>query len=243
LEAQASRRSVPAATACWRKGELNVHDADQESRAAAAAAAGEGELSPQESLDLISEQRAGAVRSLYPSPVPMLSSWGAAWLLGFGACYLAQAGALPGWGAWVTLAGLSVLAMTVTARQLSRSRRGVTGPSRVVGAMYGWSWLLGCGGAFALNVGLTAQGMPERLQPLLWPGSTLLVVGVLYLAGGVAWQDRLIYGLGAWTLLVAAGSVAAGTPANFALMALAGGGGLLAAAAIAQRSGWWRGPR
>ncbi|MGE5132274.1 MAG: hypothetical protein ACM32E_05110 [Gemmatimonadota bacterium] len=212
-----------------------------------ASAADGGQFSPQESLALISEQRAGAFRSLSPNPVPILGSWGVAWLFGFGACYLASgrgsAAVLPGWAAWATLSGLSVAAMAITARQLRRSGRGVAGPSRTVAAMYGWSWALGCGGAYALNLGLASQGMPVRLLPLLWPASTLLVVGVLYLAGGVIWQDRLTYGLGAWTLLVAGVSVAAGPPANFAVLALAGGGGLLAAAAAAQRPHWWRVPR
>ncbi len=206
--------------------------------------ADDGHLSPQESLALISEQRAGAVRSLSPNPVPILASWGVAWLLGFGACYLtsgrASAAVLPGWAAWTVLSALSAAAMVITARQLRRSGRGVAGPSRTVGAMYGWSWALGCAAAYALNLGLTSQGMPVRLLPLLWPATTLLVVGVLYLAGGVLWQDRLTYGLGAWTLLVAGASVAAGPPANFAVLALAGGGGLLAAAAVAQRLSWWR---
>jgi hypothetical protein len=44
--------------------------------------------------------------------------------------------------------------------------------------------------------------------------------------------DRVQYGLGIWMLAVGAGSVQAGWPANFAILALAGGGGFLAAAAF-----------
>ncbi len=208
------------------------------------AVAGSG-LSPRESLDLISEQRAGAVRSLYPSPVPMFASWGVAWLLGFGAYYLAQPGGgrpvLPGWAPPATLLGLSLVAIVVTARQVSHSRRGVTGPSRAVGAMYGWSWALGSTVNYLINWGLASHGMPARLESLLWPATTLLTVGLLYLAGGLLWQNRLMYGLGAWTLLVAMTSVAVGVPANFALIALAGGGGLLTAAGLAYRARSCRG--
>ena len=57
-----------------------------------------------------------------------------------------------------------------------------------------------------------------------------MVAGVLYLAGGALFADRVQYGLGAWMLAVGAGSVQAGWPANFAVLALAGGGGFLAAA-------------
>ena len=47
-----------------------------------------------------------------------------------------------------------------------------------------------------------------------------MVAGVLYLAGGVLFADRVQYGLGAWMLAVGAGSVEAGWPANFAVLAL-----------------------
>jgi hypothetical protein len=218
-----------------------MHDAGPAQPPAAEQA---GRLSARESLALISEQRAGAVRSLYPSRVPMLASWGVAWLFGFGACYLAQPGrgapALPDWSASAILFGLSLVAVVVTARQFRRSGRGVTGPGRAVGAMYGWSWVLGSAVDYALNLGLASHGMPARLESLLWPVTTLLVVGLLYLAGGMAWQDRLMYGLGAWMLLVAVASVAVGVPANFALIALAGGGGLLTAAGLARRARRWR---
>lgn len=189
-------------------------------------------LSPQESLALISEQRDSAVRSLYPHAAPMLASWGASWLLGFGAFWLAAAKppVLPWWAAGTVLGALSVLAATVTGRQLMRGR-GVTGPSRAAGARYGWAWALGWAGVYAFNFGLMHDGLPARLAPVVWPGTSLLLAGVLYLAGGVIWQDRVNYGLGAWMLVVAAGGVFAGTPANFAVMALGGGGGLLAAAA------------
>lgn len=210
----------------------------------AALVSGDRGLSPQESLALIRAQRAGAVRSLSPNPVAILGSWGLAWLLGFGACYLASAArpgpASPGWAAYVVLDSLCAAAMVITVTQLRRSGRGVAGRSRAVAAMYGWSWALGCAAAYAVDFALASHGMPARLLPLLWPGTTLLVVGVLYLAGGAIWQDRLSYCLGAWTLLVAVASVAAGVPANFALLALAGGGGLLAAAVFALRGASWR---
>jgi hypothetical protein len=98
--------------------------------------------------------------------------------------------------------------------------------------MYGWSWSLAFAGVFALNIGLSQHGLPASLAPLLWPGSSAVVAGVLYLAGGALFADRVQYGLGIWMLAVGAGSVQAGWPANFAILALAGGGGFLAAAAF-----------
>jgi hypothetical protein len=196
-------------------------------------AAGE-EPSPQELLELIRTQHEGAARDLYVDPARILVSWGVAWALGFGAFYFASSRArwhfLPLWAAAVVLVTLSAVAIAGVVTQMARRGRGVQGPSRTAGARYGWSWLLAFAGVFALNIGLSQHGLPASLAPLLWPGSSAVVAGVLYLAGGVLFADRVQYGLGAWMLAVGAGSVQAGWPANFAVLALAGGGGFLAAA-------------
>jgi hypothetical protein len=198
-------------------------------------AAGE-ELSPQELLGLIRTQHDGAARDLYVDPARILGSWGVAWLLGFGAFYVASSRArwhfLPLWAAAVILGALSAAAVTGVITQLACRGRGVQGPSRTVAARYAWSWPLAFAGVVALNIGLSQHGLPASLAPLLWPGSSAVVAGVLYLAGGVVFADRVQYGLGAWMLAVGAGSALAGWPANFAVLALAGGGGFLAAAAF-----------
>ena len=198
-------------------------------------AAGE-QLSPQQLLELIRDQHENTARGLYVAPARILASWGGAWMLGFGAFYLASPGArwhvLPLWAAAVVLVTLSAAAVAVVISQMARRGRGVQGPSRTVGARYAWSWPLAFAGVFALNIGLSQHGLPASLAPLLWPGSSAVVAGVLYLAGGALFTDRVQYGLGAWMLAVGAGSVQAGWPANFAVLALAGGGGFLAAAAF-----------
>jgi hypothetical protein len=189
--------------------------------------------SPQELLDRIRTQQESAARDLQVDPAPMLLSWGVAWTVGFGAFYFASSRArghfLPLWAAAVILVALSAVAIAVVITQSARRGRGVQGPSRTTAAWYGWSWLLAFAGVSALNVGLSQHGLPASLAPLLWPGSSAVVVGVLYLAGGVLFGDRVQYFLGAWMLAVGAGSVLAGWPANFAVLALAGGGGFLAA--------------
>lgn len=194
------------------------------------------ELSPQQLLEVIRSQHEDAARGLYVDPARMLVGWGVAWTLGFGAFYFASSGArwhfLPLWAAAVVVATLSALAVAGIVAQVARRGRGVQGPSRTVSAWYGWSWPLAFAGVYALNIGLSRHGLPASLAPLLWPGSSAVVAGVLYLAGGLLFTDRVQYGLGAWMLAVGAGSVLAGWPANFAVLALAGGGGLLAAAAF-----------
>ena len=134
---------------------------------------------------------------------------------------------LPGVVAVVITSVLFVVAVVVSVVSGSRIGRGVHGPSRVVGAMYGWAWTLGFGALSVVNLRVTRMGLPPDAVTLLWSGSCLLLVGVLYLAGGALWQDRFQYGLGVWMLVTAAGSVVAGVPGNFAVLALAGGGGLL----------------
>ena len=196
----------------------------------------DGDLSPQESLDLIRSQQQGAARQLYPDPVPLLGVWGVTWLIGFGLCYFASSGGrwhvVPGWVAGVVFGVASVLAATYVAWHVASRGRGVQGPSRTIGAAYGWCWVLAFAGVFALDIGLTRAGLPPRLAPLLWPGTSAVVAGVMYLAGGLLFSDRVQFGLGGWMLAVGAGSVFAGWPANFAVLALAGGGGFLAAAAL-----------
>jgi hypothetical protein len=98
--------------------------------------------------------------------------------------------------------------------------------------MFSWCWPATLAGVFAFDLGLSRHGLPETTLSLLWPGSFLLVGAVLFLAAGVLFGDRAQFGLGLWSLAVAAGSTFAGRPGNFAVLALAGGGGLLLAAAF-----------
>lgn len=199
---------------------------------------GADRIAAQKTLDLIEAQGRTTAQSLSVNPVPILAAWGLAWLVGFGAVYLASQngpGPLgPMWLAVTILGVLFAIAMTVSICEGVRRGRGVEGPSREVVAMYGWGWTLALAALFAVNLGLAQHGLPRSLRPLVWSGSALLVVGLLYLATGIVWRDRVQYGLGVWTLIVGTASVSAGVPANFAVPSLAGGGGFLVATALAQ---------
>ncbi len=199
-------------------------------------------LSPAETLALIEAQRRVVARSLYVDPALILGAWGVAWLVGGGAVYLAAHGWLgtvaSNWLAGAIAGVLFAAAALVSFGEQVRRGRGVAGPSRRVAAVYGWSWLLAFAGVSALNLALQQQGLPTHLAPLLWTGTSLLAVGLLYLAGGMLWGSRLQYGLGLWVLATGAGSVAAGFPGNFAVLSLAGGGGFLVAAAVARARDW-----
>lgn len=190
--------------------------------------------SARESLALIEAQQLDAQRRLQPNVALFFAPWGAAYLLGFGAIFLTYPTAvplrLPGAVAAVITAVLFAAAVVTTAVAGARAGRGLRGPSQSAGTMYGWSWTLGFGALAAVNIGVTRLGLPDDAVTLMWSGSSLLLVGVLYLGGGALFQDRFQYGLGVWMLASGAGSVFAGVPGNFAVVSLAGGGGLLLAA-------------
>ena len=187
-----------------------------------------------ESLALIERQQREAQRALGVNPALIYGLWAGAYLLGFGAVFLTYPTAvplrLPGSVAGVIIATLFVAATVASITAGVRAGRGVRGPSRAAGAMYGWSWTLGFCTLAAVNTGVTRLGLPHEAVTLLWSGSSLLLIGVLYLAAGALFQDRFQYGLGLWMLVSAASSVFAGVPGNFAVVSLAGGGGLLLAA-------------
>jgi len=191
-------------------------------------------MSAGESLALIEQQQEQVQRKLMVNPMVFYGPWGAAYLLGFGSIFLTYPTVFP-WHLPGVLAGVvaGVLFAAATLSSVAtgvRAGRGMRGPSQAAGAMYGWSWTLGFCALTVVNVGVSRLGLPDDAVTLLWSGSSLLLVGVLYLAGGALWQDKFQYGLGVWMLVSGAGSVLAGVPGNFAVVALAGGGGLLLAA-------------
>ncbi len=193
------------------------------------------DLTAEESLALIEKQRGRVGRDLHPNAVLLFGAWGLAWGIGFAGVHLSARGwaGLPPPAAGLLFFALFVAALVITGVQVARSARGVRGVSSQVGAMYGWSWLLGFGCLFAINAGLARQGdgLTGEQWALFAPAGSLLVVGLLYLGAGAMWRDRVQYGLGVWILATDAASVFAGVPGNSLVLAVAGGGGFLAAAA------------
>ena len=195
---------------------------------------GDHPLSAGESLALIEQQQQRAQRRLGVNPALFYGPWGAAYLLGFGSVFLTYPTVFPfrlsGAVAAVITGVLFAAATVISVVTGVRAGRGVRGPSRAAGAMYGWSWTLGFCALTAVNIGVSRLGLPDDAVTFLWSGSSLLLVGVLYLAAGALWQDWLQYGLGVWMLVSGAFSVFAEVPGNFAVVSLAGGGGLFLAA-------------
>lgn len=190
---------------------------------------------PAGTLALLQAQQRATVRAIEPDARLLYGTWGLAWVVGFGTFWFTAGGpdgayARPGLATGLVFFGCIATAVVVTAVHSARAGRGVRGVSAEVGAMYGWSWLLGFVGLAALFVGLTRAGAGEEVLALLAPGASCVLVGVLYLAGGAIWRDRLQFGLGVWILLTTSAGVVAGLPWIYLVMAVAGGGGFLLAA-------------
>lgn len=194
---------------------------------------GGADLSAEQSLALIEAQRARVSSELNPDGVSMFGAWGLAWTIGFGFIYLNSFDVLgaPWWVPVGTFYVLLAAALAVTGALIHRAARGTAGPSNQAAAMYGWSYALGFGCLVAINLSLTAQGLTHEQLSLLWPATSLLVVGVLYMAGAAMWRDRVQFVLGAWILAVDAAATPLGLPGAYLVLAGAGGGGFLVAAA------------
>lgn len=191
-------------------------------------------MTPEESLALIAKQAEETRRGIGPNPAVLLAVWGVVWLFGFGLVYVSAppTSLIPMWvAAVITVAGFAG-AMAYSAVYGIRTSRGVRGPSRLVGAMYGWSWMIAFGGLTVVNTALIRLGLDTELIPLLWSGTSLMLTGLMYLAGGMLWQSKLQYGLGVWIIACGAASVLAGGPHNFLVLSLAGGGGFLVASLV-----------
>ncbi len=190
-------------------------------------------LDPAARLRLVAEQQARTQAALAPDERLVFGAWGVAWSVGFGAIWLATSGRLPlpAWSAFTLFALLLVGAGVLTAVHAVRAGRGVAGSSARTGAMYGWGWVLGFAMLPAVVLGAQRLGAPPEAAALLWPAVSALVVGLLYVAGAVAWDDPVQFAVGAWIMVTTGAGCLLGLPALYLVMCLAGGGGFLAAAA------------
>ncbi|NRQ39145.1 hypothetical protein HII36_46080 [Nonomuraea sp. NN258] len=189
--------------------------------------------SPEETLRLIEAQRAATVLHLRGNPLLVHVPWGVAWLLGFTALFLhygldgrsyapiSQAQALTVlFSAQLVSGGLAALGIV---RQAGHTRGG----NAIKGAMYGWSWTAGLVVMTVLAVRLSPL-LPEDEVGLLWAGGFMLVVGLLYMAGGAVWHDWPTFFLGTVTLAADAVGVMLGAGWHALLIAVLVGGGQIA---------------
>ncbi|MFC4060172.1 hypothetical protein ACFOWE_17850 [Planomonospora corallina] len=204
----------------------------------------EVELSPQETLRLIEQQSSVALDQFVPDPVPHYLAWGAAWLVGFGAIFLRQGLSgtpyveIPQAVTMALLFGLMAMAMLVSALTMWQLRSPVRGASQQRGMLYGLAWPFAFLAVWVVALRL-GPFLPEAEQGLLWAALSMLVVSILYMAGGAIWLVRPMFVFGAALAVLNAVGAAAGPGWHSLLMAVGGGGGSIAAGLVMR----WKGPR
>ena len=192
--------------------------------------------SPAAILAGFERDRAWAAAAFEPDARLLYATWGVAWSVGFGlmfaARWTASPLAVPTGLAGAAFALLMLTAVVITAVHTGRAMSGLQGVSSTASKLLGGAWLLGFGTFTALMAGAGRAGADDALLDLLWPTGSGLVVGLLYVATGALWSDRVQFGLGAWILVSSGAGALAGVPDVHLVMSVAGGGGFLLAAAV-----------
>jgi len=193
-------------------------------------AAGDADpLSAGESLALIRSQQEQVRRRVRLDPVLVQLAWAIAWGIGFLASYLAYGDSriIPAWLGVAVPVALIIGAAVTTFGYSASVNRGLRSRSRSVDIAYGWSWALGFGCLTVVNIAVTRQGLTSHQADSLWAGSSLLLVGLLNLAGGALYRSAVTYALGVWSMLSATLAALVGAPGSYLVLSLAGGGGFL----------------
>ncbi|GAB2681169.1 ABC transporter permease [Nocardia goodfellowii] len=168
---------------------------------------------------------------------PSYSSFGLAWLLGYGAFALTYGDdpPVPATVAAVLLFGGLLAALIITGIGAVRAQRGARGREALTGKLLAAAWLIGFGAlSLVIEALSTALNEPE-VQTLLWPTGAGLVVGMIYLGGGLAYRDSLQYALGAWLAVMSSAALFLDGATLYWALALIGGGGYLVAALLEPR--------
>lgn len=191
-------------------------------------------LDPAAMLALSAQQQHRATSTFVRPVVSMLLIWGAAWLIGFAALWLALEPEAP-FSVPIAIAGpvfgILIGGAVVTSIVIGvRMSRGIRGSSVFSGAVYGWTWSIASISVFLIGTALFRAGMPTELSMLFFPTMYGLVAGMLYLAGAALWNDKTQLFLGLWIIVVSVASSFAGVPTNLLIMSLLGGGGFIAGA-------------
>ncbi|WP_423462670.1 hypothetical protein ACO229_20910 [Promicromonospora sp. MS192] len=194
---------------------------------------GAAELDPAETLRMIREQQERARDATEPDGRLLFGAWGLAWLVGYLAMWTTarETGTPAGWAGWV-LAGCIVGAMVFTIVHSITRTSGTRGASARIGALYGWTWFLAFM-AFGVMLGAMGDaGASPEVMAVAANGFACLIVGLMYIAGGLLFGAPSMAAAGGWMLVAAVLAAFAGMPDTYLVMAVAGGGGFLAMAVV-----------
>ncbi len=178
-------------------------------------------------FDLMESQRRATHRRLLRGYTVLLIVWAAAWAIGFTALWFGDgvggADVLPAPVAW-TVFGVCILGAVVWSivTGIRSGSSGIRGRSQLQGTLYGWSWTISMVGTWLLLMGVQRAGLSPEASSLLYPGAFVLMVGVLYLAGGALWRSPVQYALGIVMVVVVAIATFVGAPYHYLVYAIAG---------------------
>ncbi|MBD3943727.1 hypothetical protein IF188_18705 [Microbacterium sp. NEAU-LLC] len=190
-------------------------------------------------FDLMQSQRRSTQSRLLRGYAVLLMVWAAAWAIGFTTLWFGQGiggvDLIPAPVAW-TVFGLCMVAAIVWSIVAGiRTGSGIRGRSRFQGALYGWSWTISMVGTWMLLFGVQRAGLSAELAALLYPGAFVLMVGVLYLAGGALWRAPVQYALGVVMIAVAVVATFVGAPVHYLVYAVVGPVAMLVVAILLVR--------
>lgn len=192
-------------------------------------------LDPAETLRMIREQQERARDATEPDGRLLFAAWGLAWLIGYLAMWsTAHATGTPaGWAGWL-FAGCIFGAMAFTIVHSVTRTAGTRGASARVGALYGWTWFLAFT-AYGVVIGAMGDaGASFEVMSAAANGFASVIVGLMYIAGGMLFCENRMSVVGVWMLVTAALAALAGMPNTYLVMAVAGGGGFLAMVVVEQ---------
>lgn len=191
----------------------------------------ESSLDPRNADRILREQHASARRALtYPDHL-MYLLWGTAYTVGYLPLALSQ-GDDPLVDLPVGLALGILFISIVTAVALSiwiteHHARGIRGDDAQRGAMYGIAWWVAFLGVIGVWTQLDHVGLTGDEGGVLLNGVCMLLVGVLFMAGGVAWLDRTQYVIGGVIVLTTGVALVFGLPAYYWILTTVTGVGML----------------
>jgi hypothetical protein len=192
-------------------------------------------LDPAETLRLIRQHQEAARDATGPDGRLLFGAWGLAWVIGYLAMWTTarETGSPEPWAGWVFACCIAGATAFTIVHSVTRTA-GTRGASARIGALYGWTWFL----AFtALGVVLGAMGeagAPPEVMAIAANGFACVIVGLMYIAGGLLFEEIRMAAVGGWMLVAAVLAAFAGMPNTYLVMAVAGGGGFLAMAVVEQ---------
>jgi len=186
-------------------------------------------LDPAAMLALVKNQQSGISRQMARQIPWILIAWGIAWIVGYGALWLID-GAKPAFSlplpvATTVFAALLIAASALSAIIGSRAGRGIRSSQSAAftGTVFGVTAFAGFLSIWVFAAAMSANGMPERLEPLFFPTGMGIIIGIMYLMAGAIWHAVPSIVLGGLLLVVALAAPFFGYPNHYLFFAIAGG--------------------